>query len=753
MIAPYTVPVFERVAERAGVDLFVAYETAMEANREWSPPSVSFDHRIVSSWSVDLRRAGIEGFVHVPREGLGALWTFRPDVVLASGAGVWSSPADVLALARAARGEFAFVPWWGSFAREDPGLLRSAAEIWMRAFVARGDAWLAYGSRAASHLVHLGADPRRIVISPNVARPPEIEGRPQGDRNGGATRFLFVGQLIERKGIELLLDAFDGLSGGELWVAGDGPLRRLVQAAARRDPRIHFLGDLGWVDLHRRYGLADVLVVPSSYEVWGLVVNEAVEHGLPVIATDQVAAADDLVEDGVTGRVVPALNRDALLAAMREISAWTPQQRERCATLSRQIADDWSVERAADGIVAAAGIAVEARRGTSAGRRVSPAPIRPAKRKLKIVVVKNMIAPYTTPVFARLAENPDVELLVIYETSMERNRQWIPEKLPYRHSVLRTVSVPLAKLGAEGFVHVPAQRLREVVSFRPDAVIVGGAGIWSSPLNLALLAGRRRHGWGYTPWWESFARAKPTIGRRIATPWVKHFVRTSDSWVASGSRAADHLASLGADRRRIVISPNVAKPVERSAAARASSPASGDRVLFVGQLIERKCVRLLLNAFSDIAGGELWIAGDGPLRELVLDAARRDDRIHFLGHLDWSELHDRYADADMLVLPSSYEVWGMVVNEALEHGIPVITTTQVAAADDLLEDGVTARIVPPDNRAALAEALRDVASWTPEQRIRCAARARETIDDWSIQRAADGIVEAARLAIQARQRS
>lgn len=363
MIAPYTVPVLERVAEWSGVDLFVVYETAMEVNRSWAPPAVAFDHHVMRSRSVDLHRMGIDGFAHFPTKRLDALWEFRADVVVASGAGVWSSPTNLLAMRRATRDGFAFVPWWGSFAREDPGLVRSVAKIWMRAFVERGDAWLAYGSRAANHLAQLGADPARIVISPNVARPPEIEERPpRRGRRGRAARFLFVGQLIERKGIELLLDAFKGMQGGELWVAGDGPLRGLVQDAAQRDGRIEFLGSLGWVELHRRYADVDVLILPSSYEVWGLVVNEAVEHGLPVIATDQVAAADDLLEDGVTGRVVPARNRDALLAAMREIASWSPQQRDRCAIRSRKIADDWSVERAADGIVTAAEIAVEARR-------------------------------------------------------------------------------------------------------------------------------------------------------------------------------------------------------------------------------------------------------------------------------------------------------------------------------------------------------------------------------------------------------
>lgn len=361
MIAPYTVPVLEQVAARADVDLFVIYEIATEGNRHWTAPTPGYPHHVLRSWSLDLHILKADGFMHVPIRGLQHLWRFRPDVVLASGAGVWTSPTNLLSMRRAARDDFAFVPWWGSFGRPDRTMLRAPIELCTRAFVSQGDAWLAYGSRAAGHLESLGADPSRIVISPNVARPPERgpdSGWDLGDSAG--TRLLFSGQLIERKGIRVLLEAFADLTGGELWIAGDGPLRGLVMEAASRDRRIHVLGHLDWAALHERYARADALVLPSHYEVWGLVVNEAVEHGMPVVTTNQVAAADDLVVEGVTGRIVPADNRGALTSALRDVASWTSQQRQRCAVRSREIIDGWSIERAADGIVEAARLAIEA---------------------------------------------------------------------------------------------------------------------------------------------------------------------------------------------------------------------------------------------------------------------------------------------------------------------------------------------------------------------------------------------------------
>lgn len=358
MIAPYTAPLFDELAARADIDLLVVYETSTESNRDWVLPPLAYRHQVLRSWSVDLRRVGTEGYLHLPANGLGRLWSFRPDVVIASGAGVWSSPTNLLAMQRARKDGFAFVPWWGSFGHGRRTLSGTPIHLWKRAFVSRGDAWLAYGSRAAAHLASLGADPERTVVTPNVARPSETHGiAPAEDRPTAATRFFFAGQLIERKGIRLLLAAFSEVAGHELWIAGDGPLRQLVEDAARRDSRMQFLGQLGWAELHACYAQADALVLPSSYEVWGLVVNEALAHGIPVITTDQVAAADDLLDEGITGHVVPAADCAALAKAMRRVASWDAAQRRRCAVRGRERMAEWSIASAADGIIHAAELA------------------------------------------------------------------------------------------------------------------------------------------------------------------------------------------------------------------------------------------------------------------------------------------------------------------------------------------------------------------------------------------------------------
>ncbi len=163
----------------------------------------------------------------------------------------------------------------------------------------------------------------------------------------------------------MLLEAFERVDGGELRIAGDGPLREMVEAAAARDPRIRLIGHIAGEALARAYQDADVLVVPSLYEPWGLVVHEGLAYGLPVIVTDEVGAADDLIERDVNGYVVAAGSAEELGEAMTAVAAWTPARREAGAHRSADLLGSVSVERSAEGFVHGCTLALEHRKQTA----------------------------------------------------------------------------------------------------------------------------------------------------------------------------------------------------------------------------------------------------------------------------------------------------------------------------------------------------------------------------------------------------
>jgi glycosyltransferase involved in cell wall biosynthesis len=107
----------------------------------------------------------------------------------------------------------------------------------------------------------------------------------------------------------------------ELLLIGSGEQRAELEQRVNRSPHVHFLGFKNQTELPRYYDLCDLFVLPSSYEPWGLVLNEAMACGRPVLASDAVGAARDLVIDGVTGWLYPAGDSGELELALQEVLA------------------------------------------------------------------------------------------------------------------------------------------------------------------------------------------------------------------------------------------------------------------------------------------------------------------------------------------------------------------------------------------------------------------------------------------------
>jgi glycosyltransferase involved in cell wall biosynthesis len=378
---------------------------------------------------------------------------------------------------------------------------------------------------------------------------------------------------------------------------------------------------------------------------------------------------------------------------------------------------------------------------------------------MRIAVVINAVTPYMRPLWARLAERSDIELLLVTETPMERDRRWqVETDLPVEHVQLDSWTLDLAwmsvgsgfKTRFDSYLYVSKRPLAPLRRFSPHVVVAAGGGVWSSPANIAALAARRRHGWAVVPWWNTFTRERRSLPRRAAEPWVRYFFRSADAWLAGGSRHARDVVRLGADPSRTVIAPLTAlgpnPPLERTGLLVPDQP----RYLFVGRLIERKGIDVLLAAFRRVDRGELWLAGDGPLRSYVESEANGDPRIRLLGYANEESLPDLYQQADVLMVPSLFEPWGLVVHEGLAYGLPVIATDQVAAADDLVESGVNGYVVAAGSHEELAAAMSSVAEWAPERWRKANAHSRETLPMYGIDRAAEAFVQGCLLGLRHR---
>ncbi|HXU71387.1 MAG TPA: glycosyltransferase family 4 protein [Polyangia bacterium] len=316
IVNPHMTPVFEALSKSAGVDLTIAFFAEREADRAWDAGAAStFRSVVLPGRQLNLLLRWDTLSFHV-NPGFGRfLRGCAPDVVINSG---WMSLTNWHAFLACRRRRIPHVLWAGSTANE-PSLQRSATRPAVRYLVRHSDAWASYGSASADYLVSLGAVRERVVPAYHCidnARFLELVARTQprvaAERAalgfGEARVVLFVGRMLERKGGDHLIDAVarvqhDGRDVALLFV-GDGAMRITWEkhaAATLRPGSFRFVGNRPLEELPLYYQLADLFVLPSLEEVWGLVVNEAELAGLPVIASAACGATIDLVEQGVNG--------------------------------------------------------------------------------------------------------------------------------------------------------------------------------------------------------------------------------------------------------------------------------------------------------------------------------------------------------------------------------------------------------------------------------------------------------------------
>ncbi len=166
-------------------------------------------------------------------------------------------------------------------------------------------------------------------------------------------RFLYCGQLVERKGVDLLLEAFCDVAqhspNCNLTFVGDGPLRNELQRQVPESlkDRVVFAGFQAVDQLPAFFAAADVFALPSRHDGWGVVVNQAVGAGLAVITTETVGAGNDLVDEGQNGFRIPANSADAIRTAITSFTEH-PEQAARFGKRSQQIAATVSLGSAVD---------------------------------------------------------------------------------------------------------------------------------------------------------------------------------------------------------------------------------------------------------------------------------------------------------------------------------------------------------------------------------------------------------------------
>lgn len=322
---------------------------------------------------------------------------------------------------------------------------------------------------------------------------------------------------------------------------------------------------------------------------------------------------------------------------------------------------------------------------------------------MKVLILQNIVSNNNVHTINTLMERLHLssnDVVVYFCSETESNRQWkLQETARFSYHVLPNSALKLR--GKDLFTYFINPGIVSVLQKEdPDWIIVGG---WDQfAYQIALLWGwwnRKR-----VTLWSGSTVYEKSWRRTVSLPLVRLLVRLSSDFIAYGTRAKAYLTLLGAPEENSIIHPNDVNRKYFSSQAKKFRPtrellkkqhgiSAKKNFIFVGQLIDRKGIKDLLEAYRLISRKNsdwgLIIIGSGYLREYIQTFKEKNklDDIKILGNVEQYDLPKYYVCSDCLVLPSHEEVWGLVVNEAIACGLPVIVSDICGCVPDLKKHG------------------------------------------------------------------
>lgn len=364
---------------------------------------------------------------------------------------------------------------------------------------------------------------------------------------------------------------------------------------------------------------------------------------------------------------------------------------------------------------------------------------------MKIVwLIQNLISYHHARLEAFSARD-GMEIVLIQITDQNKNGvAYRPENPAYE---LRTLfpGVPAAAVSYS----MVADKLQEVLEPREfDAAAICGYGM--DP-GVAMLAFALRNRIPVVLFSETNLFDHP---RKFFSEWLKRWlIKNCSAAVASGSNAAEYLRSLGMAGEAIQVGYSAvsAEHFQSNGGHQFAHP----YFLCCARMVPKKNYLRLLEAYEQYSRSvsdpwPLKIAGDGELRPAIEAAVAGKElrgNVQLLGVLDYDELVTCYREAGAFLLVSTVEQWGLVVNEAMAAGCPVIVSSRCGCARDLVFDGENGFVVNPFSTDDIAEKMYRLGTLPPEELAAMGRRSAEIVGDWGVERFADGLQAAVQYAV------
>lgn len=349
----------------------------------------------------------------------------------------------------------------------------------------------------------------------------------------------------------------------------------------------------------------------------------------------------------------------------------------------------------------------------------------------RVLFLTNYPSPYRVNFFDELGKLCDLTVLYFAKPTAYRDDNWFVQSKGF----FKAVQLGKRKLSFRG-----KTVCLDVIDWLKqdwDEIVVCG---YSFPTTMLAISWLRRR---KIPFFMEVdgGLIRETSGAKYR--FKKRLVSAATWWLGTGRHTTDYLVNYGAKEGLVFTYPFTSlyeadilpKPLtgaEKQQIRRDLDMPEEKIVLYVGRFTVAKGMDALLQAVPEIDKnvGIYFIGGEPSKEHLSFCEEKGLKNVHFIGFKKKDELLQYYKAADLLVLPTHSDVWGLVINEAMACALPVITTDKCVAGMELIENGINGYIVPVKHQGALVEAVNRVFCGNYEQ---MGAAALETIRPYSLE--------------------
>lgn len=326
----------------------------------------------------------------------------------------------------------------------------------------------------------------------------------------------------------------------------------------------------------------------------------------------------------------------------------------------------------------------------------------------RVLFITNYPSPYRVRFFDGLGEHLDVTVAFSdrVEEKTTRAAQWFEDSQGHFHMV--QLKKRAATVGGRDLCLDVTQWIRKDF----DAIVVCG---YSSPTAMLAMLYMRLH---RIPFYMEVDGGLIRHDSKLKYLFKKFLVTLPNAWISSGKHTTRYLVHYGAKEENIHdypftslwaedIAPRIPSPEEKQQLRRELGMTEEKILISVSRFIPSKRLDMLIHSAAELGENVgVYLIGGEPTEEYrALKDKLSAENVHFVGFTKKDRLALYYQAADLFALPTQTDVWGLVINEAMACGLPVITTDRCVAGLELIQDGVNGYLIPKDDQLALNEKI------------------------------------------------